>query len=390
MNQIATRIIHIITGLATGGAEHALYNLLYGGLTKHFSNHVISLMDEGTFGSRIHELGVPVTTLNMRRGIPSLSGMLELRRLIRESKPNIIQGWMYHGNLVATLAKTFALGKPNLTWNIRHSLYSLDQEKILSRQVIRANRFLSSFPDVLFYNSHLSREQHEHFGFSSKNGRIIPNGIDTFRFSYSLVSRQRVRSELGIPDNSLIIGHVARLHSMKDHSLFLRVAAKIAALYPEVHFVLAGQGVLLTNKMLAQLIPERIGNRFHMLGNRSDVPDLMNGMDVFCLSSRGEAFPNVIGEAMATGIPCVATDVGDSAIIIGDTGVIVPPHNEHELTAGLERILAMSTKERSELGAKARTRIDTNYTLSATVNQYIMKYEQLVGAEDMGCSCTES
>lgn len=381
------KIIHIITGLATGGAERALYNLLHGGLITRFGNRVISLSDEGTMGSQIRALGVPVTTLDMHGGQPSLSGLRKLRRVVREFKPDVVQGWMYHGNLVGTLARTFALGRPVLAWNIRHSLYDLNHEKPMTRQVIRANRFFSSSPDALLYNSQLSRKQHEDFGFSSLNGQVIPNGIDVQRFCFSAEARKRVRSELGIPLEARLVGHVARLHQMKDHPAFLRAMAGLAFRYPDTHFLLSGRDVSLEDKSLEQLIPVQVRDRFHLLGERSDVPDLMSAMDVFCQSSWSEAFPNVLGEAMATGVPCVATDVGDSAMVVGDTGVVVPPRDEGALAAGIESFLMMPLEECRTLGASARLRIESNYTLSEIMEQYSALYENLKIRECVVAPC---
>ena len=372
-------VLHIITGLATGGAERALYNLLHGELINWFDNHVVSLSDEGTMGPQIRAIGVPVTILAMRGGRPSLTALRKLHRVSKEFQPDLIQGWMYHGNLAATLARTLAPGRPVLAWNIRHSLYDLGHEKPMTRKIIRANQLFSSAPDALLYNSLLSRKQHEVFGFASLNGRVIPNGIDVQRFCFSGDARKRVRSELGIPAEVQVVGHVARLNPMKDHPVFLRAALDLALRYPETHFLLSGRDVSLENTAIEQLVPAQVRDRFHLLGERGDISDLMSAMDIFCLSSAwGEGFPNVIGEAMAIGVPCVAADVGDSAIIIGDTGVVVPPRDEEALASGIESLLTMPLEERRTLGASARARIEANYTLGAIVEQYAALYEKLM------------
>jgi len=370
------KIIHIITGLETGGAERALYNLLQGGLAECFESYVVSLGDEGTFGSRISALGVHVSTLGMRKGIPSLSGLLKLSCIIKKIQPDIIQGWMYHGNLAATLARNFAKGRPVVAWNIRQSLYGMRNEKPMTRQVIRANWFLSASPDVILYNSHLSRKQHEAFGFSSSSGRVIPNGIDVQRFCFSREARDRVRFELNISEKSLVVGHVARLHPMKDHLIFLRAAADLVLRYPETHYLLSGRNVSMDNDILEQLIPVQARDRFHLLGERDDVPQLMNAMDIFCLSSAwGEGFPNVLGEAMAIGVPCVATDVGDSALVVGDCGVVVAPRDKKALAAGIESLLSLSATERCLLGERAHSRIEDKFTLGEIVEQYATLYK---------------
>jgi len=373
------KVVHIITGLATGGAERALYNLLYGGLAKHCDNYVISLGNEGVFGPKIKTLGVPVITLGMPNGRPSLLGLVKLRRSVREFQPDLIQGWMYHGNLAATLACNFAPRCPILVWNIRQSLYDLSYEKPMTRQIIRANRIFSSSPNALLYNSHLSQKQHEAFGISSANGQVIPNGIDMKKFSFFSDLRQSLRSELGIPVDAQVVGHVARLHPMKDHLLFLKAAVDLALRYSRTHFILIGRGVSLENITWKQLVPVSIKDKFHFLNERDDVPALMCTMDIFCLSSAwGEGFPNVIGEAMAIGLPCVATDIGDISTIIGNTGVVVSPHNKEALASGIERLLLMPEEERRMLGANAQAQINANFKLEVIVKEYIELYENLV------------
>jgi len=369
------KIVHIITGLSTGGAERALYNLLQGGLSDKFDSHVVSLSDIGTIGPQIEALGVPVTTLNMPVGRPTLAGIIKLHQVIKGLKPDLIQGWMYHGNLVATLASFFCGGKVALLWNIRQSLYEIKQEKWLTRWVIQASKFFSRMPDVLLYNSQVSRRQHEEFGFSHQNGQVIPNGINSQQFRFSGAARVRTREALSIPEKAIVIGHVARFHPMKDHANFLQAAKAVAVNYPDAHFMLSGRNVTYDNLELKRYIPSELGSRFHLLGERRDIAYLMSGMDILCSSSWGEAFPNVLGEAMAASVPCVATDVGDSAFIVGDCGVVVEPKNGAALAVGIESLLSISEKERRKLGALSRRRIEDNFTLGVIVNRYVALYQ---------------
>lgn len=370
------KVVHIITGLATGGAERALYNLLQGGLRLEFNSYVISLSNAGTIGPQIEALSVPVITLGMKAGRPSLRGLLKLRTIMQALKPDLIQGWMYHGNLAATLARSMVKRKPVLIWNIRQSLYQLENEKILTRQVIRANRFFSRTPDSLLYNSQLSRQQHTALGFTDNKGQVIPNGIDLQKFCFSEEARQRIRIELSIPTDALVIGHIARLHPMKDHSLLLGAAVILAGRHSSLHIILSGLDVSLNNEQLAKLVPDQLRSRFHLLGERSDVHELMSAMDIAVSSSYSEAFPNVVGEAMAAGVPCVVTDVGDSALIVDDVGVVVPPRDKAALIAGLDKLLTMPESERRRLGQQARKRIEENYTLQAIVKKYVTLYKE--------------
>ncbi len=371
------KILHIITGLGAGGAERMLYKLLWGGLDKHFNNKVISLSDEGVFGSYIRKLNVHVSTLGIRRKSIPLAALRELRRLIRNFQPDVIQGWMYHGNGMAWLGRYLAPGKPALVWNIRQSLYGLEFEKPITRQIIRVTCWLSNTPETILYNSRISRNQHEAFGFCSSSGQVIPNGFELRKFGVSGSKSQAIRDQLGILRNVIVVGHVARFHPMKDHANFLRAAALLVKKYNNVHFLMTGREVIKENKALFPLVSNIPARRLHLLGERQDIGELMAAMDVFCQSSWSEAFPNVLGEAMATGVPCVATDVGDSRDIIGDTGIMVRPRDEEVLAAALERIIVMPPKERHALGAAARARIESNYSLPAVVDQYVALYKKL-------------
>jgi len=376
MDNDSFHVVHIITGLNTGGAERALYNLLNGGLADRFDSSVISLMDEGTIGSQIKALGVPVISLGMKKGLPTFSVLKKLRKEIRDRKPDLIQGWMYHGNLAATLACSMCSKKVAVLWNVRHSLYDLGHEKLMTRQIIRANRFFSRLADTLLYNSQISRQQHEFFGFKRNKGQVIPNGIDLDRFRFSGNSRQRIRDELVIPIDALVVGHIARYHPMKDHVNFLQAALSVISSHPSIHFVLIGRDVSLDNKDLTCLIPDSLRRQFHFLGERTDVHELMSAMDIASSSSSyGEAFPNVVGEAMAASLSCVVTDVGDSAYIVGDIGVVVHPQDSDALAAGIESLLVLSQLERQELGVKARQRIEGHFSLTAIVKQYSALYK---------------
>lgn len=374
-------VLHIITGLETGGAERALFNILQGGLLNGHTHSVISLSGMGSMGPQLETLGLPVYALGMRRGWPSFAGLKALRRIIRQRQPDVIQGWMYHGNLAATLAHSLATKRPALAWNIRHSLYDIADEKPMTRQVIRLNRFFSHAPDMLLYNSRLSRQQHERFGFSSKRAGIIPNGIDLRAFDSSSGDRARIRAEVGIKASAVVVGHVARFHPMKDHATFIRAAMGIASRYPEVHFLLIGRDVSLSNRVFTDLLPEDVRERFHLLGERRDIPALMSAMDIFCQSSWSEAFPNVLGEAMASGIPCVATEVGDSALIVGDTGTVVPARDAQALARAMEDMLLMPLAARRALGERARQHIKDNFTLESIVDKYAVLYERLAASE---------
>ena len=372
-----TVVMHIITGLNTGGAERALCNVIQGGLAERFQTVVVSLTDGGRYGPMLEEFGVPVHCLGMKRGLTSFSALWCLRKVVRKYHPDIVQGWMYHGNLAARLAITLAAGRPAVVWNVRHSLYNLADEKPLTQQVIRSNHWLSSRIDSIVYNSQASRRQHEAFGFAGSRGKIIPNGFDVVGLRPEPGTGKSIRQELSIPEDALVIGHVARFHPMKDHASFLRAAVRVASAVPAARFLVVGREVSPRHPTLAGIVPPELLERFVFPGEHSDVPRLMQSMDVFCLSSWSEAFPNVLGEAMASGVACVTTDVGDCADIVRDTGIVVPPSDSEALARGLMEMLDKPSKERVALCRAAMERVECHYGLDSVVAQYTNLYKTL-------------
>ncbi len=371
------KVLHVITDLYTGGAERVLFNLLSAGLAHRFENRVISLREETLFSQQIRELDVPVVSLGMGNNYDIFPAFRKLKSETINFGPDVIQGWMYHGNMAAYLAARQPSVRPALSWNIRQTLYSLKSEKLMTQFVIHANRFFSSRAAAIIYNSRLSLSQHEKFGLHTSSSRFIPNGFDTNIYSPSESSRARIRSELEINDNCLIVGTMARLHPIKNHEGFFRAAVKLAKVLPNVHFLLAGKGVDITNSLYLMIVPDELRARFHLLGERHDVSALMQAMDVFCSCSFAEAFPNVLGEAMACQLPSVVTDVGDCAEIVGESGVVVPPDNDEELLSAMLRVLSMTTEERRRLGAIARERVKSKYSLDTAVSTYSDLYTAL-------------
>jgi glycosyltransferase involved in cell wall biosynthesis len=371
------KILHVVTGLAIGGAERALYNLLAGGLTKRFDTAVVSLRDEGTMGPLITALGVSVYAMKMCSCVSGATAIGGLHRIVRSFRPDLIQGWMYHGNLAASGVAWMGSKRPVVVWNIRHCFYDLKAEKPLTRQVIRGNRFFSGHADTVIYNSRLAKTQHEAFGFASDQSLILPNGFDVARLRPEPEIGLSVRKELDIPEDAVVVGHVARFHPMKDHISFLQAAVQVARRIPVSRFLLVGRDVSLENPALINIVPLEFRDRFFFTGERSDVHRLMQAMDVLCSSSWSEAFPNVLGEAMACGVPCVATSVGDCSDIIGDTGIVVPPSDSEILAQGLLAMLEKDGAERRALGRAARERVKIRYSLRTVVGEYISLYERL-------------
>lgn len=372
------KIIHLITGLGTGGAERSLHNLLAGGLATHHHCHVICLTKIGVFGSNIAAMGVPVHSLEMMPGIPSLSAIFRLRRLVAYIKPNLLQGWMYHGNLAASVARVIAIEKPALVWNIRHSLYDISNEKPGTRAVIRAGKVTSRQPDHILYNSHVSRAQHETFGYHAAHGAVIANGFDTTFWKPNVAARNLMRTALGLVPSDKLVGFVGRYHPVKDIPNFLQAVAGLMAADPHIHCAIIGQDAGPENPALRQYFKALPEARCHVFGRRDDIAQLMPGFDLLCLSSISEAFPNVVGEAMACGVPCVTTDVGDCRHIVGDTGRIVATSDPITLYRALGEMLDLDDGNRLSFGRKARIRIESHFSLAATVDKYTNLYESIL------------
>jgi glycosyltransferase involved in cell wall biosynthesis len=374
-------ICHLTTGLNIGGAETMLCNLLSKSNRELFSPIVISLMDRGRFGDRIESLGIPVHSIGMKQGVPTPATLLRLVQTIRCLKPDVIQGWMYHGNLAAFLAGLFLSRKVPVFWGIHFSISSLNSEKLMTRAVIRIGATISNFVCQNIFVSKNSRIQHEQIGYSSTNSCVIPNGFDTSVFKPSQEGRLKLRDELGLPEETILIGLFARYNPMKDHANFLKAAKLLHQEFSQVHFLLAGCNVDEKNKNLQDLIQELgIVSQVHLLGERQDIPYIASALDIFSLSSAyGEAFPLAIGEAMSCGVPCVVTDVGDSAWLVGDTGKVIPPKNPQLLANAFKELIDLGYKGREILGKAARERVINLFSLDSVVHQYESLYETLLG-----------
>ncbi len=372
------KIMFVITGLTSGGAEMMLYKLLSQIDRQRFSPIVVSLIDRGTLADRIEALEIPVYTLGMKAGgIPAPQTIWKLVNIIRQTQPDLIQGWMYHANIIVQLANVLSLKFAPIVWNIRHSLNSLSDERPATAAVIKASIPLSKFTSKIIYNSQISAVQHEKLGYPAAKKAIIPNGFDPNLFKPSDTARQSVRSTLNIPPDAILIGRVARFHEMKDYPNLLRAAAILLKDYPDVHFLLIGRELNLQNPVISELITElNISDRIHLQEENQNIPYFTAALDIATTSSsHGEAFPNVVGEAMSCGIPCVVTDVGDSGWIVGETGRVVPPRNPAALAHGWQELIDLGATGRAELGTAARARAIACFALNSVVTDYEKLYE---------------
>ncbi|MGB3635278.1 MAG: glycosyltransferase [Rubrobacteraceae bacterium] len=373
------KIAHVITGLSTGGAEMALYKLLSQMDREAFDPEVISLTDAGEVAEKIRQLGIPVQALGMRRGVPNPLFVIRLARLLRKTRPDVVQTWMYHADLVGGLSTKLA-GSPPVAWNVRHSHLDPRHTNRTTLLTARACALLSGLlPRRIVCVAEVALWAHVGLGYDAGKMVVIPNGFDLSLFYPDQEARSSVREELALPTDTPLVGLVARSHPDKDHSNFLEAASPVHAANPETHFLLCGEGVDPQNTPLVRQIENRgIRDRCHLLGRREDTPRLTAALDVAVSSSSSEGFPNAVGEAMSCGVPCVVTDVGDSAAIVGDTGGVVPARDRVALARGIGEVLALETAARRDLGERARRRIREHYSLESVASAYETLYREMV------------
>lgn len=363
------RICHLITDLEVGGAERTLVNLLTGIDRTRFASDVVSLIDPGPMAAPLVAAGIPVLGLGMQRGAPRLGGLATLVRHLRRTRPAVLQTWLYHSDLAGTLA-SFVARPARLAWNLRCTGVAATPDERTTRVVMRLLARLSGFPDAVLVNAEHGLRVHEAAGYHPRQWVVIPNGVDVARFRPRAADeRVALRAKLGLPPSGPVVGLVGRMHPMKDVDTFLRAAAEVARANAATQFLLCGQGFTAEDAGLAARL-ESLGlrGRIRLLGRRADVEDIYPVLDVLALSSAyGEGFPNVLIEAMACGVPCAVTDVGDSRAIVGEVGVAVPVQDPAALAAGIGQLLA---GDRESLRQRARARVLAEYTLQRMCERY--------------------
>jgi len=371
------RVTHIITGLDTGGAEMMLSNLLAVFNRDTINSRVISLTNRGAIGDKISSLGVPVQSLGLKAGrLPDPRGVARLVKWLHEDPPDLIQTWMYHSDLIGGLAGKLA-GDIPVMWGIRNSTLDIQYSKRSTIWTVKVCSVLSHFlPRQIITCSETARRIHISLGYAANKMIVIPNGFRLDNFHPDHDARNSVREELGLGQDALLIGLIARFNPQKDHQNFIDAANLVLNQSPSVHFLLCGNDICWENPELSGWINHtgHSGN-FHLLNLRIDIPRLTAALDLAVSSSAyGEAFPLVVGEAMACGVPCVVTNVGDSPYIIEDTGKVVPPRDSQALASEMIKMLRLSPDDRSRLGQLARSRVEDLFDIRAIASKYEKVY----------------
>ena len=374
------RIVHVITGTGVGGAENQLLRLI-GGSSPGFRHTVVSLEPEGPLAEAMRRAGAEVVSLGLKPGPAALfHGVPALAKILRRKKPDLVQAWMYHANLLAQMAAFVSKTGP-MVWGIRCTDMDPAQYGRATRLVMGACAKLSNLPRLVVANSKAGAGFHVAGGYPAAKMRVVPNGFDSETFLPDQGLRASARSELGLGEDHLVAGMVARFDPMKDFPGFLRAAEEVAAKEPRARFILLGKNVSPDNPALAGADRGALAGRMFLLDRREDVPRWLNAMDLHVLSSAfGEGFSNAIGEAMACGLPNLATDVGDNAFLVGDCGRIVPPGRPGDMAGAMLDLFAMDNEARLALGQRARQRILENFSLASMVAATEEIYRELLPA----------
>jgi glycosyltransferase involved in cell wall biosynthesis len=375
------RIVHLITDFRPAGAQMMLYKLLSRTDREIFQPEALSLTGPGPVGERIKDLGIPTSHVGMKHGVPNPLAIARLARILRKNPPDLLQTWMYHADLAGGMAARLSRRRFPVVWGIRNSTLDPQGSKKGTLWTARmCGRLARWLPDKIVSCSAVAAEVHLDWGYDAERMTVIPNGFDLELFRPEPAVRQSIRGELEIDPSVPVIGTAARFDPQKDFRTLISAAGLLLNRNPDVQFVFCGRGVSKDNTQLREWIAKTPSpGNFHLAGAREDMPSFMNALDIYTSSSAfGEAFPNTVGEAMACGAPCVVTDVGDSAKIVGDTGRVVPPRNPQALAGAWTELLSLTPEALKHLGEKARDRIEDNYEIHTITKRFEEFYKTLI------------
>jgi len=373
-------VVHLITTLTQGGAERVLSEVVPSPDERPDERHVvIALAGGGMFADLLSARGVEVRSLGMRPGRDLVRGVRRMRSIERELAPDLLVAWMYHACLIALLTHPLR-GRSTRTrqvWFLQGSLHNLDGLPWHTRAIVRLLARRSGHPDVLAINSREGLAHHARLGYRPRRWLVLPNGCDTSAFRPDAADRVAVRTELGLPDDAVVLVSVARVHPQKDHPTLLAAIGAAQRSDPRLHLVLVGTG---TDALVAAGADSMDG-RVRGLGPRADVARLLRGCDIVVSSSTTEGLPNALLEGMASGLPAVVTDVGDCRAVVGDAGRVVAASDPHALAHAILELAALPAEARHELGQRARSRVERNHDIDRARLEYRALWDARAAAE---------
>lgn len=372
-------VLNVTTGLGVGGAEAMLVKVLGALDRERFTATVFSLRGEGPLVAPLRELGFRVVPFDLVAG-PALPGkILRLRAEMRREAPTVVQTWMYKADVIGGVVAR-SIGCEEVVWGIRQS----NLDRVRSTPSTRAARFLGArlsrwIPRAILCVSDEAAAHHRSHGYVGSKLVVVPNGFDLDRFAPDPSARQSLIAELGGRQEDVLIGLVARFDPQKDHSCFLRAARLVYDAVPTARFVLCGEGVSDGNAELIGLVRSLgLESRVHLLGLREDLPRLSAALDLAVSSSAfGEGFSNAVGEALASGVPCVVTDVGNARALVGEAGRVVPPESPVLLSNAIVELIELGPEGRRALGVAARQRMIDDYSIESVARRYEALWEEV-------------
>lgn len=377
-NEPPLKVLHVITDLGQGGAEGVLYNLILA-TQSAVTNHVVSLHGDGVYGERLRQAGVPVDVLAMPRGRLTLAGMRHLRQIIVRERPDVVQTRLYHASLLGGLAAWGRRGAP-VVWAL-HSTSAGTLRQAWKTHLVRlaCGAISRRIPSAIVADAHKSVQIHAALGYPAAKTVVVPNGVDLSRFSRDDEARARLREEWGVPADTVLLGCVARWHPMKDHGNLFGALATLRAEGRPVRCAFAGGDMTQENDdLMRQVRQHGIEQDVLLLGPRSDVPAVMNAIDLHILPSSTESQPVAVLEAMACETPCVVTNVGDAAHNVGKTGWVVPPSDSEALARGIGAAVTVLVEQgREALGRACRERIVQQYSMEAMTDAYLALWHRV-------------
>ena len=364
MNQQKPTMVHVITNFAgVGGAEMMLARLIQ--QTQDQYNHVIIAL--------IKTSEVYAETLAQCQsyyalgwnGLNTLGTIAKLRHLLKSIAPKTVQCWMYHANVLTSLSCIGFSPKPEIFWGIHHSLASPKEESLSTKVALVMSKVLAAQPKGVIYCAHSSLQQHQRFGLKNNNAQVIANGVFLDNF--------QPNPELHEP---CVIGFAGRYHTAKGYPYLFATLAKLKD--QPIIFKIAGSGASLENPEVKALFEQYQldKNKVHLLDQVSDMPAFYQSVDAFLMTSITEGFPNVLVEAMASGLPCISTDVGDAKYIVDQLGAIVPPRDPEALANAILDYVHSSQAEKLQLKQASRARVEQHFSIESVSQQYLEMWRQ--------------
>lgn len=366
-------IYHVVSGLKVGGAEMFLHRLILSSKASSYQHKIISLTPEGEMAERFRASNIPVVVLNFRKN--PFFAFFHMLYIFYTEKPIIVQTWMYHSDLFGGLAAKMA-GVKGIIWGVRTTEVGLSANSIRFIRMM-CSRLSRVLPTHIVCAAEASRINHIAIGYHAKKMMVIPNGFEPDLLRRDKGKREQIRKACGFASDEVVVGTLGRFSEEKDQENFIRAASILSKKITGLRFLLVGRGLVFDNHQLSNWLENtQCKDKFSMLGERSDVAACLSAMDIFCLSSMTEGFPNVLGEAMSVGLPCVATDVGDAAVLVGNCGIIVPPKDSIALALGLEKIISMSVDERQRFGERGYQRVKHEFSMNLSASRFENLYLQ--------------